>query len=672
MARPSKTTPGAAAQAAVRALDTVARGGGLAGLTPVLTGTGAAMVIQIANADSPDQMRLAESLSNGLPRRGIAHLALCHMSDAPPVPVVMTKAAAALTKAGAFAGVDRVIVLAQGDQAPAAAALTAGIARGWLLLLGPAQGDLPKGLRGWVIADSFPHRPQPVAGLVALNAIAFGPDVVGALDRSGLLARLVTMAATGDLTPTRFYAMIRARRDLRLYRQNIERLLTARGKADRIPAFVRAFRQRLTRQKAAAEPAVQDQPLPEIAPPAETPAETPARPRTLGNVWHLERRGPALIYLSDQYRGAVMGFEQRGDVTLGQTPDVAIGLVSIGGPGVVRPLPERFDYHLTDENLTPDSPAWGAEAHGAIMLTAARSRHHALHSIIALSAPQSGMMAAEARPDSAFVTALLERIATAARNLSGWGKTLFIDRIRLDLLGGETTLSEDQATALYPRLIAELRHAVAVAAGQISLPVPVVSQAAGSRLDGSAPLILVQGRLEVMNAGLGVIVAAPSYPFRLMPGTVATLDPADQLLIDELECRAIAEVQAGRRWYCPTMRQAFLHGTTLITDWSSLSPLVLDDGPHGFRLEGCDNDARIRTAKVEGSRVVLTLDRAPTGAALAVAYAWGHRRDTADDDRPANHGALRDSFAEPSLMQPGRMLHRHALAVRLPIMPSDL
>jgi hypothetical protein len=49
---------------------------------------------------------------------------------------------------------------------------------------------------------------------------------------------------------------------------------------------------------------------------------------------------------------------------------------------------------------------------------------------------------------------------------------------------------------------------------------------------------------------------------------------------------------------------------------------VLDDGFHGFTLQGCNNNAKIKNATAQGEMVTLTLNKEPRGY-FQVRYAWG-------------------------------------------------
>lgn len=405
-------------------------------------------------------------------------------------------------------------------------------------------------------------------------------------------------------------------------------------------------------------------------------APPPRRPRSIGNVWQLSDDGTRLRYLSDQYAGRVMGFEERDGIALAETPEVALGMIAVGGGvNVPRPLPERFDYHVTDETLDRNIAAYAATAQAVAALRLAGAAGRAWRSVIALSEPLPGMMRAEIAPGAPVRTRLAARIATARAALARRGKTLFVDRIRLDLLAGEPGLGAGAARTHYTDTIAALRTEVALASGQSSRPLVVLSQSAGSRDDGGAETILAEGLIETAEPRLGAVVATPRYPFRLLDDTAATLAAEDQMLVDEFEARAIEAVQNGKPWYCPALRQLRWHGDRLVASFSALgdlgfAPDVAPEPGRGFRLEGMAEDIRITGAEVRGRDVLLTLSRAPEGAAPALSYAFGHKGDRGDGGF-ANRGALREARGFDSLMRPGQVLHRYALAGRLALMRID-
>jgi hypothetical protein len=467
-----------------------------------------------------------------------------------------------------------------------------GRAQDWSLPRSDASQTLGQAGRVWVVYDPFlqPDFDQiarlPQDKTVHLKAFGQGHKTALVLRRMDLLKSVMREAVEGRLTPQWFYKATRARKNIYLYRKVMEEHLVARGKSHRVERMVQAFRARRHAQAAQAKPAAEP-PAPEPEGPRPVaplrlnaaqrtgPTGTAGRkPRTLGNVWQLHDDGESLRYLSDQYGDRVMGYEERAGVTLAQSPQVALGMVSFGGATAIpRPLPERFSYHLRDELLGQDFAPFGAEAQGVSALRLARKAGHALRTVIAFSHGQPGIVAAESTPGCDLMQGLYDSISSAQNTLSDWDKILFVDRISLDLLAGNPDLSELAASRHYIAAITALKHQVALAAGQDSLPVVVLSQKPGGRLDGRSEVILAEGRLDIHEPGLGLRVATPTYMLNFMPETVATLAPEDRLWVDEIEALAVDAALNGRAWFCPSLRQVFLQGSELVVEFATMGPL---------------------------------------------------------------------------------------------------
>ncbi|TRD22428.1 hypothetical protein [Palleronia caenipelagi] len=509
---------------------------------------------------------------------------------------------------------------------------------------------------------------------------AFGlmDDVAVGMRRLGMLDSLIETAMEGGLDRIEVYRGLRARKDLYIYRRNMETHLGDRGKLTLLKAFVQSFKRRKRRLRA--EEAQREAEAKERAENAGKPLPPPdwrdrgrRWPRTMGNVWSLRQDGDRFTYLSDQYEGRVIGYEERNGVTLAETPPVALAVLDVGhGVSLQRPLPESFGWHVVNEALSGRIASDGARAKAVASQLLLGQQRHAWPTMIALAAAQSGITAADAKPDGTLYTGLLSRLEMARDALAVWDKDLFVDRISLSLLAGAPNTPLDQALQHYADLTATLKQDTARVTGQTSYPRIIVSQSAGSATDGRSEVILAEGQLDVAQPALDIIVATPRYPFRLMEGMPATHDPTEQMLIDEIEALAAAERAENRRWYCPSMRQAWAYGRTEIAvDFAALGDLTLEDGPHGFALEGCENDVGISDVHVSGHTAFLRLTQPPKGDAIYVTYAWGARRDTSDG-QSANRGSLREIWSRPSLMVPGRVLRRYALSGRIRLMPSDL
>ena len=574
-----------------------------------------------------------------------------------------------------------------------------GQARDWTLPRADAATTLGDIGKAYVLYDPFfgpdvAHVARlPQDRLVHLRAPGLGHKSAVVLRRMEKLRLFMEAAIAGTLTPAGFAAMIRNRKDVLLYRRNIEAYLAERGRGGLIPRFTAAFRQRRL-QAAAPEgwgedgddkegepkaPAIERAgpqtgaaaPLPGHRSAAHPPSR---RPRTRGNVWMLEETPTgALRFMSDLDGGRIAGFEDRGGKVLAQSADLALATVHFGGGGgtIPRPLPERFPYHVTDPALDGNAPDGAARAQGAIAQSYHRAAGLALPTIVAVAGDRPGLTATEAEGKAAPYRQMLEGIENARHALRHWDKALFVDRVSLALMAAEALRGADgpdeaAADAHYADVAQRLRRDITAITGQASFPPLIVAQSAGSRKDGRAGVILAEGRLSVDHPRLGFIVATPKYPFAMSPDLPASHTPEALLAIDELCHLALAEIRAGRRWQCPLMRFAGLSARTVTAEFSALGDLVLGDGPHGFAIEGAVNDPRITAVHAEGRKVRLVLNKTPEGDALHLAYAFGMQAD-GSAHHSANQGALRDDWERASLEQPGLTLRRHALSARVKI-----
>ncbi|MEL6807847.1 MAG: hypothetical protein AAFO97_08705 [Pseudomonadota bacterium] len=514
----------------------------------------------------------------------------------------------------------------------------------------------------------------PGKRITPLHAYGLVDDIGVALKRMGVLNDILMAAVEGTLEPAAWYPVLRKRRDMYVYRRGMEGHLAARGKDALSTAFVTAFRKRNRARKAAelqTAPAPDPKRVPLSLPDAPTPPALGGRrwPRTLGNVWGLRDEPTGFRYMSDQYEGQVMGFEERREVTLGETHPLAVGMCALGGhAGVPRALPEDFRFHVVDAALSGRDAPTQAKSHGVVAQRLARQQRHAYRTIIALSEAQPGIVADEGRPGSPLYQSLIDRIAAARAVLADWNKTLFVDRIALSLLSGAPDTPQAAALQHYGDVAHAIRMDAARAAGQASPPHIVVSQSAGIATDGTSEVILAEGQLDIAHPALGIIVATPIYPFALMEDMPATLDPQAAMLVDELEALAIAAVQDNTTWYCPSLRTAHVNGRTIKATFSALSDLVLDDGPHGFALLCKGAAPSITNVSVQGHEVIVKLDGdVPADARLS--YAWGATQKQ-NTGRFANAGSLRDQWSRPSVMAPDQTLHRYALAGCVAVLPA--
>lgn len=85
-------------------------------------------------------------------------------------------------------------------------------------------------------------------------------------------------------------------------------------------------------------------------------------PKTLGNVWMKRQSDRGFEYLSDQYGGRVIGYEEIEGLTLAQSPEVALVTIALGsGVNCNRSFDEYYDWHVIDGNMFGGAPAYAAK-----------------------------------------------------------------------------------------------------------------------------------------------------------------------------------------------------------------------------------------------------------------------------------------------------------------------
>lgn len=537
-----------------------------------------------------------------------------------------------------------------------------GQAQDWALPYADAADHVSKAAAIFVVYDPLDRGDKRhVARLksdkiVHLKAIGLGHKSAMVMRRMERLKDVMGAAVGRTLTPAAFHVWAQDRKRLYIYRKTIENYLTAAGKEPTMLRFRAAFKRRLRAAAAATGGDSETGDAHWVAPLQPWPAEP-------GNIWMLEQTPHGMRYLSDRWGGRTLGYEERGGLTLAQTPPNVTGIVAFGdGVGHPRAGHMRHPWHVTDEHLHGRIPPTSAVSQADAMLAVC----DVLSSVVAVSQDCAGITADEALPDAPAYQDLLARVEGARDAARAWDKSLFVDRLSLSLLGGAPQTPQAEARQHYGQVAAALRQDLARVTGQNSLPHVVVSQGAGTQSDGSSEVILAEGRLDVDFPNLGFVVATPKYPYPLQPEAPAAHTSQALSIIDALEVCAVAQVHRGQRWYCPLMHEAQVQDTQITARFFALSDLVLDAGETWFDLAGCTNDAMITSVCVAGKEVILTLDKTPEGAALELRYAWG-RTTPGSAGQAANRGALRDSWKGDSAHVPGVTLRRYALSARVPV-----
>jgi len=559
----------------------------------------------------------------------------------------------------------------------------------WTLPYSDAAKTISKAQKIYVLYDHFLENDRKQVErlksdkIVPLKGFGLGHKTGVVLRRMEMLKPVMEKALTGTLTQQDFYSMIRNRKDILIYRKVMEAHLTVRGKEHRIPALQNSFRTR--RRKAAAEASASGDPKASTDPAPAANKAKPAGPSKSiaarssshsirhpgGNAWMVEERDGVIRYMSDRYADRVMGFEDRGGITLAQTPELVMGHVAFGGaPSSDRPTPQDFRYHVVDNQMNGTGRCAGARAMGIATNLVKDAHQRGLRTVIATDVLKAGVTMSEAMPDGPLFDDLEESLTTAVDTLETWDKTLFVDRIALRLLTGAPETTQAEAASHYVHTARALQRVIPTITGQKSFPKVVISQTFGTRTDGRSAVALAEGMLDLDNPATGFIVATPTYPFALMDGVPATLDGSAQMLVDELEARAVAEVQQGREWRCPSLRYALIRGSEITAEFTAMTDLIREDGDHGFRIHDGDEIITPEVKEITGTTVTLTCDKARPSKDAYLTYAWGM---TATDDSPypANTGVIRDEWQAQSIAHPDSVLHRYALSGRVKLVEAN-
>lgn len=535
--------------------------------------------------------------------------------------------------------------------------------------------------RIYLIFDPF-HDPQASlcsalqkGRLATLKCFGLGASCLAGLARMKILQTNGSAMVMGELGELLFYERFRKRKNFPLYRKGIEEALNAKGQKSRARQFRRIFRDRLAALTPEAEfealktRAVQDRPtMPGSWVRGGEEAVTTLWPSAGGNVWMLQRDTGVMRYMSDRWDNRTIGYEERDGVTLAQTSSLALGFVAFGGEAhIARPMPNSLPWHVTDETLQGDCGSMGMVAEAGVATRRMERAGEGMATILAIREQLPGGILDDSLPDAPAYIALLRKVARGRDNLAAWEKSFAIDRLRLGLLRGDQNLAREEAAAHYSVVARQLTSDLAELTGQSALPLVVLTQGCGFRDEGRVEALLAEGAFDIENPGVMAVVATPTYPFPLMEGTPSTLQPDSTLMVDELCDLAVASHQAGHRWYCPSLQLARLKGQEIHAEFSSMDGLVLDDGPHGFRVEGCEAAVSVIRAEVISDRVVrLELSDIPKGDALRLTYAWGHSEPR--QGYAANCGSLRDRWQTSSTVLPGQVLFRYGLSGQVPVL----
>jgi hypothetical protein len=342
-----------------------------------------------------------------------------------------------------------------------------------------------------------------------------------------------------------------------------------------------------------------------------------------------------------------------------------IGAVGRDGEGDAQPV---SDVHLLRE-LTHE--ALVAE----VLLSHALAHRDALPLFFARAETDGSTNAADLAKGPAF-----ENLTQAARNLKSCATDL---GKRANLMGVflDFALEDVQSTPeAYRDAMIALMENITRSFAQDGIPAPpfyaffecgTQDIAADSALEG-------QWELAWNNAGHNLSIVAPTYMLALDAN--ARLNTQQMVLRAAMSAEAIAFVQAGERWFCPTLQLAEHDGALIKVTAKCHGELMLDSADpfssgknFGFSLEGVAEGIEIKSVAVDPKdkkSLVVICNRPVTGPNPTLRYASG-QAPRLDIGYPANCGALRDKFEaqlhHESLGDDAALLRRWALPARLKI-----
>ena len=366
--------------------------------------------------------------------------------------------------------------------------------------------------------------------------------------------------------------------------------------------------------------------------------------------------------------GEILGLEKREGRFFADTQSLAISVLAIGGgdTGSASSI-EEHRWHMFDEELEAQDMHTSASGLATAILTKQEREFKARSLMFPIAEVIGSTVEADVLAGAPRRVELMNRLQTAVDNAATLGKTLMVGWIKLDLLGGAPATPEATAREHYGLVGNGMRLEAAEITGQGGAPLLIVNQGFGVREDGTSEVILAEGRLDWAHFSIGFVVPTPLYPFPLVVGTLATLTPDALLMVREIEALAVAEIGAGREWFCPSLEEATLDTSTITARFATLTDLVLHDPvEHGFTITGEATTAvAITNVSVSGSFVTLTLDGVPDGAPV-LNYAFGQTGDPGDG-YAANRGSLTDSWTAQSLAVSTETLYRYARSGRVTI-----
>lgn len=231
-------------------------------------------------------------------------------------------------------------------------------------------------------------------------------------------------------------------------------------------------------------------------------------------------------YLSDQYGGRVIGYEEIEGLTLAQSPEVALVTIALGsGVNCNRSFDEYYDWHVIDGNMFGGAPAYAAKSHAIINAKKLDAKRHALHSHIVLECAKPGSTEGDLSPSGEYYKSILSLLSEAKSKAAIFDKSLFVDCVKLSLLCGQSELTGNSIDFLIAAFLHELRAGICAISGQATFPKFLVSPFN----DTKSERCLAEGQLDINHPTLGIVVTSPRYWLPKYHPTLPMLSETSQM-----------------------------------------------------------------------------------------------------------------------------------------------
>ena len=128
-----------------------------------------------------------------------------------------------------------------------------------------------------------------------------------------------------------------------------------------------------------------------------------------------------------------------------------------------------------------------------------------LYTHFAIDCAKPGSTEDHLKPDSDYYNSILQVIEDAKSNADIFGKSLFVDCVKVSVLSGQANLTSNSADYLIAAFIHELRADICAKTGQATFPKFLISPFN----DTGSKLCLAEGQLDINYPTLGIIVTSP-------------------------------------------------------------------------------------------------------------------------------------------------------------------